>query len=1165
VDSTQHNFFHWFGITAAAVLLLLTAWVINSEAEFNALRDAKRGLATELEILTSAVDIGYREALNDAGALAADPRLKAGVADITRVAGVHSPARSAQYRKTLQDLLQAFARDERFDAASLMMVDLPGKPLAAEPDAAAFTQVRMPDLARIMDGETIFLPPRDRPAENIAQSPQGPAPPAATIIAPVREGAETVALLQLGIAPAIARGVLAGHVLNGSSETFLFDRSGQILARRLSRRAPLAPDTQPRPSAISGPPRYAGFPGSGLPTTDPVPAEPRISATPYTSHAGVEVLGAWIWLDDYAIGIAAEIRPAEAFASLQSLQNAVNGITLVACALLLMMGLMTTRQRKLLQRQVATQTAALRFEKTKLQQLFDTAPGGLITTDEQGRITDVSLQAQTIFGENRRALLGRSLDQLFAEDLPLLDNGSGDAFVQINARRAGGSLVPVELALSRAQTERGAFGLAIARDISDLKKAQRSMQKEIERREQIETRQRLLLEAAGEGIFGIDRDRKITFINPAGAKMLGCEPALLLGEPITGVGPESPGICGQDNLLAQLHGIAPFTAETRLRRSDGELFDVEFTSSPLIANGTVTGYVVLFSDITQRKLTEKSLQLADSVFRHITEGVLVAGAGGTILRVNRALCDMVGYSEQELIGQSRPPYRSGEHPPVFYQQLWDTLLENGLWEGEIWNRRKSGEIFPTWQTIVAVRNGTETPEQFVSVTRDITEQRRSEQRIHKLAYFDTLTNLPNRELFFDRFGHAIARAQRQGTEIALLFLDLDRFKNVNDTLGHPVGDRLLQAVAERLQCLVRGEDTIARLGGDEFTILLESVGHHGSVSEVARKVVDGLSEPFSVDAQQLHIGTSVGISLYPADGEDATTLVKHADAAMYQAKAAGRSNYQFYAESMSSHSSERVAMEAHLHRAINNGEFILHFQPQYSSEGRLIGVEALIRWDDPVMGLIAPDRFIPLAEETGLIVAIGEWVLFAACRQLVEWRNSGAPPMRISVNLAGPQIIRGNIVATVARALEETGIDADALELEVTETFVMDQIDHTVEILSDLRALGVRIAIDDFGTGHSSLATLKRLPADTLKIDRAFVRDIPEDPNDMAIARAILAMGRQLKLKTVAEGVETDAQRDFLASEGCDYFQGFFFARPLPAEAIETLWHTPRAGQGGWQ
>jgi diguanylate cyclase (GGDEF)-like protein/PAS domain S-box-containing protein len=692
------------------------------------------------------------------------------------------------------------------------------------------------------------------------------------------------------------------------------------------------------------------------------------------------------------------------------------------------------------------------------------------------------------------------------------------------------------------------------------RRSEAALREEIRRREAAETRQRLLLEAAGEGIFGLDADHRVTFINPAGARMLGYSREALLGRVLTRRDGPAPPLCEPDNLLVQPPAPGEGPLESCLRRLDGNLCEVEFTRAPLHIEGEADGSVVVFSDISARRRSQRSLLLAESVFQHINEGVLVADADGRILRVNRALCAMVGYSEDEIVGQLRPPYRSGEHPPVFYQQLWDNLLRDGLWEGEIWNRRRDGELFPTWQTIVAIHDGDGAPAQFVSVTRDITAQRRSEQRIHRLAYFDNLTGLPNRELFFDRFDHAIQRAQRHGTHLALLFLDLDRFKNVNDTLGHPVGDQLLRAVAERLQQLVRSEDTIARLGGDEFTLLLESVDRRDYISQVAAKVVQSLAQPFDIDGHRLHIGASVGISLYPHDGTDATSLVKHADSAMYQAKAAGRNNFQYYSAALSLHTSEQVALEAQLRRAVKQREFVLHYQPQFDHEARIIGVEALIRWLDPERGLVSPNRFIPMAEETGLIVPIGEWVLQQACRQMAEWHAQGAGGLRVSVNIAGPQLIRTDIVATVQAALDDSGLAPQALELELTETFIMEHVTQTFETLGALRALGVRVAIDDFGTGHSSLATLKRLPADTLKIDRAFVNDLPDDRNDVAIARAILAMSRELDLETVAEGVETEAQRAFLGSEGCTLFQGYLFAPPLPAAEIGRRWITPENG-----
>ncbi|MCB1772292.1 MAG: EAL domain-containing protein [Gammaproteobacteria bacterium] len=1124
----QRNVYHWLSIAAAAAVLLLTAAIVNSGAERHSLHAIERGLASQLDLAQAETDRAYRQLLDAAQAEALDARWLA-----ARDLPASAPPTPADGRFASARVL-ALARH-----ATRPSPELPVQAIEAPP-------VDPITLARVSAGETLLL----NASTGFVDQPIH----VGWVATPVRQQGDVIAILMLQVDPGFVGDTLTHGAAGAPGNRLVFDASGTLLACAVSPREhcrfpPVAnANTDPRIPVTS----HTGAPGRGPAT--------RAELTPYRNSTGNEVVGAWRWLGDYQLGIAFEQPAAEAFSVVDLLQNAVWGVTTIACCLLFLIGTMATRRNRSLERQVEAQTAALRFEQSKLQQLFNTASSGLVTTDAQWRITDVNLQAENIVGLRRRDLLGKPLENLFAEALPSPVAPTDAARVQINARRPGGDLVPVELALSKTMTPKGAFALAILRDISDLKQAQRAMQEEIDRRKQVEIQQRLLLDAAGEGIFGIDRKKSITFINPAGARMFGCEPAALLGTPITGDEGGHSGICDEDNLLAQLDGIAQFTAETSLRRSDGSVFPAEFTSSPLIESGRVTGYVVLFSDITRRRAAERSLLLAENVFRHITEGVLVADTSGRILRVNHALCEMVGYDEDEIIGRTRPPYRSGEHPPVFYQRLWSTMLEKGIWEGEIWNRRKNGELFPTWQTIVAVRDGDQPPSQFVSVTRDITEQRRSEQRIHRLAYFDNLTGLPNRELFFDRFEHAIAHAQRHGTEVALLFLDLDRFKNVNDTLGHPVGDRLLQAVASRLQHLVRGEDTIARLGGDEFTILLEAIASRDAVAGVARKVVESLAQPFELDDHLLHIGTSVGISRYPDDGDDVTNLVKFADAAMYQAKAAGRNSYQFYAESMSSKYSERVAMEAHLHRAISNDEFLLHYQPQFTASGELVGVEALIRWEDPVMGLVPPARFIPLAEETGLIVVIGEWVLHTACRQMVQWQRRGAPPFRVSVNVAGPQITRGNIVDTVAGVLNETGLDAAALELEVTETFVMDRLDQAVDVLSQLRELGVRIAIDDFGTGHSSLATLKRLPADTLKIDRAFVSDIPQDENDMAIARAILAMGRQLKLDSVAEGVETDAQRDFLRDEGCDLFQGFFFARPLPPDAVETLWQVPRAG-----
>jgi diguanylate cyclase (GGDEF)-like protein/PAS domain S-box-containing protein len=788
-------------------------------------------------------------------------------------------------------------------------------------------------------------------------------------------------------------------------------------------------------------------------------------------------------------------------------------------------------------------------ERARLDELVGLIPMGILTLDRDGRITDLNAHAEEVFASEERKLVGRDFTTLLAEPLELLQSASVAGPVKINGLDPYGGLIPLELSIGSLGAGQGQVRFVVVNDVSQHQRLESALRQGVDRCRESEQRQRLLIDTVGEGIFGLDRDGRVNFMNPAAARMLGYRLDEVRDRRI-GEGPDGLGICQANCPMLARDPNDNLKGETRLKRSDGSVFDVGFSLTPMPEH---SGAVVVFGDISSRKRAEASLMLAERVFQHITEGIVVADSTGRILRVNRALCAMVGYDEADLIDQPRPPYQSGEHPPVFYQQMWDTLHKEGHWEGEIWNQRRDGELFPTWQTIVAVTDD-EVAVEYVSVIRDITEQRRSEQRIHRLAYFDNLTGLPNRELFFDRFTHAIQRAHRLRSRLALLFLDLDRFKNVNDGLGHPIGDQLLQAVARRLQRLVRGEDTIARLGGDEFTILLESASDRDAIGAVAQKVVEALSQPFTIEDHKLHIGASIGISLYPTHGDDATTLVKHADAAMYQAKAAGRNNYQFFDRSMSSGTRNRMALETRLHRAIHNEEFTLHYQPLFGADGQMVGVEALIRWQDPVMGMIPPGDFIPLAEETGLIVVIGEWALRSACQQMRHWQARGAPSIRLSVNLAGPQIMRGNIVVAVDEVLRDTGIDPQLLELEVTETFVMDHVEQVVSILSGLRDLGVRIAVDDFGTGHSSLATLKRLPVDTLKIDRAFVNDLPDDRNDVAIARAILAMARELSLETIAEGVETEQQRKFLAAEGCDYFQGFLLARPLPPEAVEPIW-----------
>ncbi|MCB1801080.1 MAG: EAL domain-containing protein [Gammaproteobacteria bacterium] len=1151
----------WAKAIVAIALLLSLAAVVVDQGERFLHEEARRNLTSLADVLTAGIEAEYRQIQIDAQFMASHPAV------ITATRGLLDSVRTpeallaAEAKARLRELFAPLLVHDVYQG--FFIIDPRGTSLASSRDANTGTPNLLNAqglmLAKVWSGQTVVSLPQvsDVPLPDEDGQPVEHAP-TMFVITPIREGdGAPVALLSMRVNPrATVFRILASGATGRSGESYLFDRNGRMLSesrftRSLWRTGRPPEDAPSFANLVLAPPGGLGLTRMAAHATR---GEHGVDVDGYPDYRGVEVVGAWRWLAAHGMGLAVEIDADEVYRGLKLLRTGLYGTAAAAALLLLAIAHLSARQQGRLVVQVAERTRALRHEQDRMQALFDHAPNGMITLDSDGRIIHFSVCAREIFGYGEESVLGRPLDALLTEpitdSMSLRDWGTRET----NGKRSDGSLVPIELSISETRTELGRSMLAIVRDISESKRLNTAMRDEMRRRKQAEQRQRQLLEAAGEGIFGVDNANNITFINPAGAELLGYPTSELIGRSLTEDYRGKPAICETCSALANPDHFTENSDETVLQRRDGTWFEAEFTRAPLISEGRAHGAVVVFSDISERKRAEQSLLLAENVFQHINEGIVVTDSTGRILRVNQALTRMVGYEEHEIIGQARPPYRSGEHAPVFYQQMWDVLQKEGSWEGEIWNRRRSGELFPTWQTIVGVIGSHGRPDRFVSVLRDITEQRRSEQRIHRLAYFDNLTNLPNRELFYDRFGHAIDRAQRQRSRLALLFLDLDRFKNVNDSLGHPVGDQLLRAVSERLLRLIRSEDTIARLGGDEFTILLESAADDDAITHVAEKVVDALSRPFEIAEHTLHIGTSVGISRYPQDGHDVTTLIKHADSAMYQAKAAGRSTFQFYSPGLSTRTSDRVIMEANLHRAVSNDELLLHYQPQYDRQGGLIGLEALVRWEDPARGLVPPDQFIPLAEESGLIVIIGEWVLRTACAQMRHWIDRGGPDIRLSVNVAGPQIIRSDIVRTVTEVLDQTGLPARYLELEVTETFVMDNEEKTFDVLARLRELGIRIAIDDFGTGHSSLANLKRLPVDTLKIDRAFVRDIPEDTNDIAIARAIIAMGRQLQLKTVAEGVETDAQKQLLSDEGCDFFQGYLFSRPLPSEEIESLW-----------
>ncbi len=555
----------------------------------------------------------------------------------------------------------------------------------------------------------------------------------------------------------------------------------------------------------------------------------------------------------------------------------------------------------------------------------------------------------------------------------------------------------------------------------------------------------------------------------------------------------------------------------------------------------------------EKTQTEQRLRQSAAVFKSTVEGVIITDHQEKIVDVNQAFESITGYQREEITGLTPRILKSERHDISFYRDMWKSLSETGQWRGEVWNRRKCGEVYPEWLNISSIYDGSGALTNYVAVFSDITSIKRSEEELDHLAHHDALTDLPNRLLFNSRLRQAIKHAKREDSVLAVLFVDLDRFKNINDSLGHSAGDSLLQQLAARLKGALRLDDSVARISGDEFVILLEQIGDSENTAVAVEKIMKVFDEPFRLDEHQISITASIGISLYPMNGEDASTLLRHADTAMYRAKNEGRNSYQFYTREMTSSAFERVVMENALRGALEREEFQLAYQPQIQLQsGHLTGLEALIRWHHPELGVVAPSKFIPLAEDTGLIHDIGAWVLRAACRQGKSWQDKGYDYGRIAVNVARPQLQRGDFLETVKGILEQSGLSAANLELEVTEGAVMENTEHAVQQLRALGDLGLQLSIDDFGTGYSSMSYLKLLPIHKLKIDQSFVHDIPFDRNDMAISEAIIALGHALDLHVIAEGVETERQAEFLRKKGCLEAQGYLYCKPLPAEEIEA-------------
>ncbi|MGM0702915.1 MAG: bifunctional diguanylate cyclase/phosphodiesterase [Pseudomonadota bacterium] len=590
---------------------------------------------------------------------------------------------------------------------------------------------------------------------------------------------------------------------------------------------------------------------------------------------------------------------------------------------------------------------------------------------------------------------------------------------------------------------------------------------------------------------------------------------------------------------------------------DGQTRDYHAVVSPLAEHGdTFSGVLALVRDVTQARATEAQLRIAATAFEtHL--GMMITDAEGSILKVNDTFTRITGYSQEEIVGQDIRLLQSDQHDERFYEQLWASVQEQGSWQGEIWNRRRNGELFPEWLTISAVRDESGALTHLVATFSDISERKAAEEEIHQLAFFDSLTGLANRRQLQDHLDAALRESQRNDQYTALLFIDIDNFKQVNDTLGHHQGDRLLQYVAKRLGGMLRKTDTLARIGGDEFAVLLRGLGTDqdgaaGIAERVANKLLMVLPSPCWLDGESVKVTGSIGITLCHGQEVDGSVLFQQADMALFQAKDAGRNTLSFFDPEMQARLQARAGLENDLRQALTRREFRLHYQVQVDAAGGVTGVEALLRWFHPVRGWVSPADFIPLAESNRLIIEIGDWVLETACRQLAVWaRDPATAGLSLSVNVSPQQFREPGFVARVTSLIEESGAPPERLELEVTESLFVEHPDEAHDIMLCLKARGVTFALDDYGTGYSSLAYLKRLPLDKLKIDQSFVRDLLEDEASAAIVASTIALSHSLHLAVIAEGVETPAQRDWLAAHGCEHYQGFLFGRPMPVDALD--------------
>jgi diguanylate cyclase (GGDEF)-like protein/PAS domain S-box-containing protein len=726
-----------------------------------------------------------------------------------------------------------------------------------------------------------------------------------------------------------------------------------------------------------------------------------------------------------------------------------------------------------------------------------------------------------------------------------------------------------EQALARDEKGRVSRLIGVAKDITEQIEATESMRES-------GRRYRMLAESISDVIFTTDSELQLNYVSPSVQPVLGYGADWAIDNGFQGMAADPRQMLDLFEQLEQIRnalGNPQRLAELRSQmparlflfdcmRADGQKIPVELRTMLMWDEyGRFEGMLGIGRDISHQRRAEKDMRMAATVFEHSTSAILVTDPAGYIVQVNEAFCRITGHKAQDVLDQLPAMLTADRQQANQLNFILSQLNQRGSWEGEIWLKRRDGDNYPAWVGITAVHDEDGDLVSYVCFFSDISERKASEQRIHRLAYYDGLTHLPNRTLFQDRLHTALQYAERHQEWVVLMFLDLDRFKPINDSLGHAAGDRMLKDVAVRLAACVHEDDTVARMGGDEFTLLLQPrTTREGALNRaihVAEQILDSLARPFVLEGREFFVTASIGIALSPQDGRELSQLMKNADTAMYHAKERGKNNFQFYQADMNARALERLELESDLRHALEQGEFLLYYQPQFSGDGRrLTGVEALLRWRHPKRGLVPPGDFVPVLEELGLVVQVGDWVLSEACRQLKTWHQAKMRLPKISVNISARQFADGQLAERIAAIIEDSGLPPACLELELTESILMRDVGEAMAILENLKRLGLCIAVDDFGTGYSSLNYLKQFPIDVLKIDRSFVDGLPDGERDAQIARAIIAMAHSLNLAVIAEGVESHAQLNFLREHGCDEVQGYLFGHPVPAAQFERLFGT---------